>query len=98
MLERLLGTVCLLWITVSDWTLFDEAERSFGRRRETESAFHFLNRAGGDSWQRVRNLLDGWYAAFLIPAVTCGNGFDKTRIANTPPRGGNYTFSRSFGG
>jgi len=47
--------------------LFDEAERSFGRRRETESAFHFLNRAAGDSWQRVRNLLDGWYAAFPDP-------------------------------
>ena len=38
--------------------LFDEVERYEGHALDTESTFHFLNRADGQLWQRTRDLLE----------------------------------------
>ncbi len=45
--------------------LFDAVERSDGSpARYTEDSFAFLNRASGIVWERLREKLDAWYAAF----------------------------------
>ncbi|MHB8241685.1 MAG: hypothetical protein ACYDHN_06805 [Solirubrobacteraceae bacterium] len=45
--------------------LFDEIQRTDGSPGlRTEDSFSFLNRARGVVWERIRNQLDGWYAAF----------------------------------
>lgn len=44
-------------------TVFDSGlRRSSGSAAYTESHFAFLNRAAGPAWQRVRDLLEAWYA------------------------------------
>ncbi len=45
-------------------SLFDGVRHYAGPALHTESSFHFLNRAAGDSWQAARELLDAWYAKY----------------------------------
>lgn len=48
--------------------LFDAIERTDGTpARRTEDSFRFLNRAAGAVWDRIRDQLDSWYAAFPDP-------------------------------
>jgi hypothetical protein len=43
-------------------TLFDSIPRRGGPAAYSEAHFTFLNRVDGPAWQRVRDLLEGWYA------------------------------------
>lgn len=48
---------------VSARTLFDEGGPHYGGPSDhTESAYHYLNRSAEPSRQRIRQLLEGWYA------------------------------------
>lgn len=40
---------------------------SDGPANDTESMFHFLNRAAGSSWQRVRDVIELGYSEFPDP-------------------------------
>jgi len=44
--------------------LFDDLVLYGGPARQTESSFHFLNRAAGKAWGAVRELLENWYASY----------------------------------
>jgi hypothetical protein len=62
--------------------LFDETQRTDGSPGlRTEDSFSFLNRARGIVWERIRNQLDGWYAAF--PDV---DGDVRRRYRSRDPR------------
>jgi hypothetical protein len=46
-------------------SLFDaDVEHYDGPALETESTFHFLNRADGPLWQRTREVCEEWYAGY----------------------------------
>jgi hypothetical protein len=47
--------------------LFDEVEWYQGHALDTESAFHFLNRADGQLWQLTRDVLEEWYGDYSDP-------------------------------
>jgi len=60
-------------------TLFDDdIERYGGPATDTESAFHFLNRAADPAWQRVRDLLEDWYSYHPDRGATFALDTDKT--------------------
>lgn len=44
--------------------LFDTFERTDASPSDDEDSFSFLNRAAGPFWERVRVLVDAWFAAF----------------------------------
>jgi hypothetical protein len=63
-------------------TLFDEVKRTDSSPgRYSEDSFKFLNRADGVVWERIREKLEEWYAAF--PDV---NGDVRARFRSPDPR------------
>jgi hypothetical protein len=58
--------------------LFDEVERTNGSpATDNEDAFSFLNRAAGPYWQRVRTVLNDWYAVFPDTSADLWKRFRK---------------------
>jgi hypothetical protein len=58
--------------------LFDEVRRTNANPAAyNEDSFSFLNRAAGPYWQRVRTVLDDWYAAFPDASADLWKRFRK---------------------
>ncbi|MDT5328857.1 MAG: hypothetical protein QOF31_154 [Mycobacterium sp.] len=59
--------------------LFDDIQRYGGPALYSEPHFGFLNRAADPAWQRVRDVLESWYAEHPDP-----NGGLRARFPETP--------------
>jgi hypothetical protein len=55
----------------------DEVEHYGGPATDTESSFHFLNRAQDSSWQKVREVLDEWYSHHPDPGGDLRSRFQQ---------------------
>lgn len=65
--------------------LFDDIELYGGPATETESSFHFLNRAIDPHWVRVRELLEVWYSKHPDPDGDLRSRFRKHDIRQHAP-------------
>ncbi|WP_199253852.1 hypothetical protein [Mycolicibacterium mengxianglii] len=63
----------------------DEVELYSGPATETESSFHFLNRAKDPEWVRVRELLEQWYSQHADPDGDLRSRFRKHDIRQHAP-------------